>query len=226
MNKFRQLEKSIGYRFRRKARLEMALTHPSFRHESRDVEEDNQRLEFLGDAVLDLIVAEDLYRATDCDEGHMTKLRSSITCTSALARIARSLDLGAFMIMGRGETAAGGSNRDSNLADALEAVIGAAYIDGGLRAARRIVVGIVLPLLQMDSTPDLDNPKGALQEICQKSGRGTPEYELVDENGPSHARHFDVEVRVDGKVLGRGSESSKNRAERCAAQEALENLWK
>lgn len=221
---YMKIEKDIGYRFRRKRNLETALIHPSYRHENPEVGADNQRLEFLGDAVLDLIVAEHLFRNLDLDEGGMTRLRSNITCTTALAEVARAIDLGASLAFGRGETASNGSGRDSNLADALEAVIGAAYIDGGLRAATRIVRKLFLPMLAVREDIDEQNPKGSLQEQCQKYGYESPEYVVVDESGPPHDKSFLVEVRIAGRCTGSASASSKSKAERAAAKEALRNI--
>jgi len=221
MNNYRELEKSIGYRFKRKGHLEDALTHPSHRHENRAVERDNQRLEFLGDAVLDLLLAEHLYRTLDLDEGAMTQLRSNLCCTTTLAKLARSINLGGWMILGRGEAASHGAERDSNLADALEAVIGAAYIDGGMRAALKIFRTLFLPLLVNCSEAESSNPKGALQEFCQKRGQSAPTYRTVSEHGPAHARRFLVEVEVDGRVLAQAEASRKSRAEQQAASKAL-----
>jgi len=220
----RQLQKQIGYRFKNKRLLETALTHPSYRHENKDVLSDNQRLEFLGDAVLDLVVADHLFNERDLEEGPMTELRSNITCTTALAKIASSIDLGSHLIFGRGESTSEGSKRPSNLADGLEAVIGAAYLDGKYKAVKKIFAKLFLPALATPTPNKQHNPKGTLQELCQKGGKGNPVYKLIHEGGPSHARTFEFEVEIDGQTVGRARGSSKSRAEKDAAREALDKL--
>jgi ribonuclease-3 len=222
-NPYRELEKSIGYSFRKRALLEMALIHRSYRFESKDVENDNQRLEFLGDAVLGLVVAAHLYRThADGDEGRLTDLRSRVTSGKALAETARQIGLGAFVRIGKGEEQGGGRHRQSLLADALEAVIGAAYLDGGLRAAEKIVVKLFAPTLGEGEQEDwCDNPKGKLQELSQRRhGRG-PEYRCVGEEGPAHQKQFSVEAVVNGDVMGRGTGSNRRAAEVEAAVHAV-----
>ncbi len=216
------LESSIGYAFSDKSLVEPSLVHPSYRHENSGVTNDNQRLEFLGDAALDLVAAEHLYRAYESDEGTMTKMRSSLTCTESLASIARSIELGKHLQLGRGEKCSNGAERDSNLADALEAVIGAAFIDGGLDAVRHIFRKLFLPRLKLIQSLDSQNPKGLLQEICQKNGKGMPIYRILEEHGPAHDRTFSVAVIIDEVEIATGAASSKGRAERSAAVAAID----
>lgn len=221
MKRSSALERNIGYRFKRKQQLEQALTHPSYRHENAGVESDNQRLEFLGDAVLDLMAADYLFRSRNLDEGAMTKIRSGTTCTSTLARIARGIGLGEEIIFGKGEASTSGSERDSNLADALEAVIGAAYIDGGMKAAQKIFDRLFLPLVDSDGDTDAVNPKGALQEYCQKNGADPPIYKTIAESGPAHDKQFIVAVEMDGRQIAQASASRKSLAQQRAAAAAL-----
>ncbi len=222
---FKDLEKALGYRFRRRARLELALTHPSFRHEATDVSEDNQRLEFLGDAVLGMVVADHLV-ATHLEhaEGELTRLRSQIANTQALAVIARGIGLGEALRLGRGESQNGGAQRVGNLADALEAVIGAAYLDGGLKAAQKIFEKLFVPPLEKITDGDGENPKGSLQELCQKLWKINPEYRVVSAEGPAHARSYCVEAVIRGEVYGSGQGPNKRVAESTAAAAALLRL--
>ena len=224
-SEYRDLERAIGYRFSRKAGLEAALTHPSFRHENEKVDGDNQRLEFLGDAVLGLAVAAHLYETRpDLDEGAMTKLRSRLTSTRALAVAAAGISLGKYLRLGRGEIAAGGHLRDSILADALEAVIGAAFLDGGMRSVQKIFRALFLPALQNNLTTAWhDNPKGSLQEWAQQNAQTNPRYQLISQAGPPHALVFIVEVFVGGMSVGRGEGTSKQAAEITAAADAIQH---
>jgi ribonuclease-3 len=225
-NPYRELEKAIGYKFRKRNLLEMALTHRSFRFEARDIESDNQRLEFLGDAVLGMVVAAQLYRVHhDGDEGRLTDLRSRVTSGKALAETAKRIGLGAYIRLGKGEEQGGGRDRQSLLADGLEAVLGAAYLDGGLRAAEKIAAKLFALEMPGAVREDWqDNPKGKLQEIAQRlHGRG-PVYRCVAEEGPAHQKTFAVEAVVNGAVLGRGGGSSRRAAEVEAATEAVRAL--
>ncbi len=220
------LEKALGYRFRKKPLLQTALTHPSYRYENEDVEEDNQRLEFLGDAALGLVAAAHLYEKYEqSQEGELTQLRSRLANTRTLARIAQSIALGDYLRLGHGEAKTGGQHRLSTLSDALESVIGAAYLDGGLRAVEKIFRTLFEPFLEKTS-PDLgpDNPKGALQELCQKRWKTSPSYHLLKEEGPPHLRTFMVEVIIQGAVQGHGTGHNKRTAETAAAHEALLTL--
>ena len=176
-NPYRQLERMLGYGFRRRSRLELALTHRSFRYESPDLQADNQRLEFLGDAVLGLVCGGYLYdHFPDFQEGDLTRIRSALTNTRTLADIAHRINLGTYLRLGRGELQTGGQYRESNLSDALESVLGAAYIDGGLRAVQKIFRKIFVPEAEAAVRDRWqDNPKGALQEYCQRHWKASPQ---------------------------------------------------
>lgn len=225
-NPYRELESALGYRFRKRKWLEQAISHPSYAHEQGPEIADNQRLEFLGDAALGLVAADVLYASNpEAAEGDLTKLRSLISSTKALAETARAANLGAYLRLGRGEELGGGRIRPTILADALEAVLGAAYLDGGLKAVRKIFDRLFSPRLQGgDHSPWHDNPKGELQEWAQRQGRGTPHYQMVREEGPPHQRIFTVEVQVAGTALGNGQGNTKREAETQAAINALRDL--
>ncbi len=224
-NPYRELEKALGYKFSRRARLELALTHPSFRHEALDLKEDNQRLEFLGDAVLGMVVADYLVAThKQHAEGELTRLRSQIASTQPLAKIAREIGLGAMLRLGRGESQNGGSQRAGNLADALESVIGAAYLDGGLKAVQKIFKKLFVPPLEQIEGGDGENPKGALQELCQKFWKLNPDYRVVSAVGPAHDRTYTIEALVRGQIYGHGTGPSKRAAESAAATAALARL--
>jgi ribonuclease-3 len=219
------VEKKIGYRFKDKQRLKAALTHPSYRYEHPEVPADYQRLEFLGDSVLGLLAADALMKNhPDAAEGDLTQMKSAIASGAALARVATDLELGNYLLMGRGEEAAGGAERESNLEDALEALIGAVWLDGGLKAARRFFERHVFQTLE-NTEAVLLNPKGTLQEYAQKNGLGMPEYTVVEESGPDHDRRFAVEVTVS--TFGyRGKGRSRREAEKAAAEKAVKSLVK
>ena len=223
-NSYRTLEQAIGYRFKKKAVLELALTHPSFRYENSKAD-DNQRLEYLGDAVLSLISAEHLFKNNpDAREGDMSKLRSRLTEDRKLAQIGATIEIGAHLRLGRGEEKNGGAARASNLADAVEAIIGAAWIDGGARAVNKIFKKVFLPELDgMKEATAKSNPKGDLQEYAQSHGFGVPLYKTVETTGPEHDRVFTLEVASCGKAW-KASAGSKREAERLAALQALEEL--
>jgi len=217
------LEKRIGYRFKKKAFLEAALTHPSYRYENPEAPSDNQRLEFLGDSVLGLLAADRLTeKYADADEGELTQMKSALASGAALAQAAAILDLGASLQMGRGEATNGGAERESNLEDALEALIGAIWLDGGLKPARKFFEKHIFQTLE-PAAPGLFNPKGTLQEYAQKNGLSIPEYRIVDESGPDHARRFTVEVTVSTfGFVGEGA--SRREAEKHAAEKAVQSL--
>lgn len=223
------LELRLGYRFRDGALLEHALTHPSVGHEKQRYHADNQRLEFLGDAVLQLVITEYLYAHFPREqEGPLTKLRARLVSRDALRAHAVALDLGRHLIMGRGEEASGGRTRASSLADAFEAVVGAIYLDSDfpttrefiLREMQRALAGVI------EAPVDI-NPKGQLQEILQAITSRGPIYELISATGPEHAKTFSVEARWEGETLGCGIGQSKQAAEIAAALDALERKqWK
>jgi ribonuclease-3 len=221
------LEKALGVSFKEPALLRLALVHSSYTHENPDWREGhNERLEFLGDAVLNLVVAEALYREEPAmTEGEMTKRRVSLVRRETLARAARAVGLGEYLRLGKGEEATGGRNKAANLEAALEAVIAAVYLDRGLAAAR----GAVLKLL----AAEWDRPvaivrdyKSPLQEATLSRYRSIPEYRLVGEAGPAHDKRFQVSVIVEGKVLGQASGTTKKAAENEAARQALARLDK
>lgn len=225
-NPYRPLEKLLGYSFRKKELLATALLHRSYRYESEGVRNDNQRLEFLGDAALGIVSGDYLYRAyPELEEGPLTLLRSRLTSGKALARIGSSINLGAAIKLGKGEQASGGHQRDSNITDALEAVLGAAYLDGDLKAVRKIFKTLFVPLIAIHPEDGWhDNPKGQLQVISQRRWKTNPAYRLVSRSGPPHASVFTVEAVISGKVSGTGKGTNKREAEQAAAQQALQNL--
>lgn len=222
------LEARIGYKFRNSLLLAEAMTHPSLSKERRDYPFDNQRLEFLGDAVVQLVFTEFLYRQfSQANEGQMTKMRTCLVSRRALRDIAAGLELGRYLMMGRGEEANGGRQRDSNLADAFEALVGAIYLDGGFEAARRFVLSEAeSALADVQNAPSVSNPKGALQECLQALHPDPPVYELVSVSGPEHLKQFSCRVVWQGLELGLGSGQSKKEAEIAAAKTALsQRVW-
>lgn len=217
------LEQRIGHKFRNSLLLAEALTHPSLGHETQRHHFDNQRLEFLGDAVLQLIMTEHLYALFPREaEGRLTKLRSRLVSREALRAHAQTLELGQFLMMGRGEEASGGRKRTSTLADAFEALLGAIYLDTDLATARRFVLTLAAAdLAQLEVEPIDINPKGHLQELLQAISPRSPVYELLSECGPEHEKTFVVRVVWEGTALGEGSGRSKKQAETAAALEAM-----
>lgn len=218
----------MGYKFRNGLLLAEALTHPSISLERKNYPFDNQRLEFLGDAVIQLVVTEHLYRLyPDFSEGQMTKLRTRIVSRPALKAHAILMDLGRYLMMGRGEEASGGRERASTLADAFESVVGAIYLDGGFDAARNFVLRETLDDFErIAKNPEEVNPKGTLQEILQAIEPCAPAYEVVEQTGPDHSKHFVSKVIWSGIELGRGEGLSKKQAQVAAASDALDQrLW-
>jgi ribonuclease-3 len=217
------LEKRIGHKFRNSLLLAEALTHPSLRHETKKQHFDNQRLEFLGDAVLQLVITEYLYESFSREaEGHLTKLRSRLVSRESLKQHALALDLGQHLMLGRGEEASGGRNRDSTLADAFEALLGAIYLDSNLKTVRKVILRQMgSELAQIAEDPVDINPKGQLQELLQAISPRSPLYELISQAGPEHQKTFVVRVIWEGKNLGQGTGRSKKYAETAAAVEAL-----
>jgi ribonuclease-3 len=218
------LEERIGYKFRNSLLLAEALTHPSLRHETQRQGFDNQRLEFLGDAILQLVITEHLYDKFHTEpEGQLTKLRSRLVSRDTLKKHALALDLGRYLLMGRGEEASGGRARTSTLADAFEALIGAIYLDSDLKTARKFILTQARPdLEQLEEEPVDINPKGDLQELLQSISTSSPIYKLLSQSGPEHAKTFVVEVWWEDVALGQGEGPSKKHAETTAAEEALE----
>jgi ribonuclease III len=218
------LEERIGYKFRNSLLLAEALTHPSLSHETQRYHFDNQRLEFLGDAVLQLVITEYLFRRFGTEaEGQLTKLRSRLVSREILKTHAAALDLGRYLLMGRGEEASGGRGRTSTLADAFEALIGAIYLDGGLETAKKFILTQAAADLEQVAQERIDiNPKGHLQELLQSISPRSPVYELISHSGPEHEKTFVVQVVWEGSVLGSGCGRSKKQAETAAALEALQ----
>jgi ribonuclease III len=219
------LEDLIGYKFRNSLLLAEALTHPSLGHETQQHHFDNQRLEFLGDAVLQLVVTEYLFTTFgSAPEGQLTKLRSRLVSREALKTHALALDLGRYLMMGRGEEASGGRTRTSTLADAFEALVGAIYLDSDLATARKFILAQARnELAQIVEEPVDFNPKGQLQELLQSISPVSPIYETISQSGPEHEKTFVVQVIWRGTVLGQGTGRSKKQAETAAAFEALES---
>jgi ribonuclease-3 len=222
-----EFQQRLGHTFADGDLLRQALTHASFGHEKRQRLPDNQRLEFQGDAVLQLAVTTELYhRFPKMTEGQLTKLRAQLVNKNHLQGVAREIALGDYLILGRGEEKQG-RERGSILADAIEAVIGAVFIDAGWEPARAIILRLLGPSLAAMSGEDdaaAANPKGALQEKLQAEGDHPPAYRCVSETGPAHAREYEVVVEWQGRELGRGQGASKKEAETRAAQAALESL--
>ena len=223
----KELEDAIGHGFARGELLEEALTHPSRAAESRTGSgTENQRLEFLGDAALGLVAAEMLVeRHPEWREGTLTKVRSRLTNEETLARVARRLGLGKYLRLGRGEERGGGRERGALLADALEAVVGALWTDGGPEAARQFFRRwFAEEIEEAEEAGGDDNPKGELQERIQRERKESPRYETAEENGPAHARRFRVRVWLGEEKPGEGEGASKREAERAAARQALEGM--
>lgn len=219
------LEERLGYTFRNRKLLKQALTHPSLSAEKKGESENNQRLEFLGDAVLQLVLTEYLYRVLPDDgEGRLTQLRASVVSRPALAACARRLELGPCLRLGRGEDGNQGRERDSNLADAFEAVLGALHLDGGMEASQEVLMRLMQDTLEQAlEGEDASNPKGKLQELLQAIDGESPVYRVVGEDGPDHQKEFIMEVLWGGRVLAVGAGASKKSAETAAAETALKD---
>jgi len=221
------LEERLGVTFTNRALLEQALTHSSYLNENPGyAPASNERLEFLGDAVLNLVVGEDMYSALpELDEGDLTRLRTHVVRGETLGDAGSQLGLGEFLNLGRGEEAGGGRSRPTNLAHACEAIVGAIYLDQGLEAARAFVQRSLADALEAAFSQALPlDPKSRLQEISQSRFQTTPTYHTIKSEGPDHARRFTVEVRIGGRSLGVGSGRSKQLAEKEAARRALQSL--
>ena len=218
-----QLQKRLGYRFRDIELLATALTHSSYANEHHCA--NNERLEFVGDSVLGMVVAAWLYRNAPLSEGRMTRLRAELVCEHSLWQVAQELGLGEFLRLGRGEEQTGGRARPSILADCVEAVIAALYLDGGLDRARDFIDRNILSRLDRDPVPEGDY-KTELQELVQRTPGSAVCYELTGESGPDHDKRFSAAVRLGGEVLGAGEGRTKKEAEQMAARAALSRLRK
>ena len=218
------LEEKLGYRFTDRSLLENALTHSSYANENRARGmQSNERLEFLGDSVLGMVVADYLYRThPDLPEGDLTRTRAALVCEESLAEVARTLELGAYLKLGRGEEAGGGRTRPSITADAVEAVLAAVYLDGGIGSARKLIQRFILDKEEEKSASR--DYKTALQELVQKESGRVLGYKLIGSEGPDHAKIFSVEVDLNGGPIGRGKGRSKKEAEQMAAKAGIEKL--
>lgn len=222
-----QLEEVLGHRFKDPALLLRALTHTSYLHESDGINgNDYQRLEFLGDAVLGMLLAELLYRGhPDWDEGDLSRLRSRLAGQDMLADRARTLGIGAFMLLGRGEEQSSGRTKDSILADVLESLLAALYLDAGLEVARSLVERLFADLAAKPQSLTLGrDSKSELQELLSVLGASMPEYSLFGESGPPHDRLFHFKVLLDGRCVGEGRGKSKKIAQQAAAAQALGSI--
>lgn len=219
------LEEKLGYTFQNRSLLENALTHSSYANENRGRGmRSNERLEFLGDSVLGMVVADFLYRTNpNLPEGELTRVRANLVCENSLVVVARELDLGRYLMLGHGEAAGGGRERPSILADAVEAVLAAVYLDGGISHARPIIQNYILDRAAQEKGANHDF-KTALQELIQRESGQVLTYHLTGESGPDHAKVFQVEVHLNGEAVGQGQGRSKKEAEQSAAQAALEKL--
>ena len=222
----KELESALGYRFRNVALLQNALTHSSYANERwHNSLLSNERLEFLGDSVLGMLVADYLYRNfPDRPEGELTRMRADMVCEQTLAAAANKIGIGEHLLLGHGEEQGGGRSRNSILADAMESVIAACFLDGGLGAALTVVQKFILVEVPVTRLHNVDY-KTRLQELVQQKKNQTLSYALVGESGPDHDKKFVVEVRLNGNVVGSGSGSSKKRAEQSAAASAIEKLF-
>ena len=220
---FTLFQKKLDYQFRQEKYLSIALTHSSYANEGKKDTPCNERQEFLGDAVLSIIVSDYLFRHdSNLPEGELTKIRAALVCEKALCQYAKALGLGKFLLLGKGEELNGGRQRPSILADAFEAVIAAIYLDGGMEPAKRFVLRYVEPAIRNHTSVAFQDYKTILQEIIQKNPEERVTYELVEESGPDHDKRFVVEVHLNSNVIGRGEGRSKKNAEQAAAKMALE----
>ena len=222
----KDLETAIGYQFQNITLLQNALTHSSYANEHwHNSLKSNERLEFLGDSILGMVVAEHLYRTfPDRLEGDLTRMRADMVCEKSLARIAETLQLGNYLLLGNGEEQSGGRTRSSILADAVESVLAACFLDGGMTAAEQFIHKFVLCNVPVSKLQNRDY-KTALQELVQQKKNQQLSYQLTGESGPDHDKEFTVEVSLNGNVVGTGVGSSKKRAEQDAAREAIAALF-
>ncbi|PKN02963.1 ribonuclease III [Candidatus Dojkabacteria bacterium HGW-Dojkabacteria-1] len=226
INQINSLEQNIEIEFTDKVLLETSVTHRSYLNEHREIPEHNERLEFLGDAVLELIVSDYLYKEfLDRAEGELTSFRSALVRTDSLAESAKNLRIGEFLRLSRGEEDSGGREKDYLLANAFEAVLGAIYLDKGYEEAKNFVYRTLIPKLGeiVEYRLDIDN-KTKIQELAQSEYKTTPTYEVINEQGPDHDKTFTVVVKIDDKIIGEGTGSSKQKAEERAAEVGIEYI--
>ncbi len=221
----KDLETAIGYRFSNITLLQNALAHSSYANERwHDSLKSNERLEFLGDSILGMVVAEYLYRNyPNRPEGELTRMRADMVCETSLAKVAHSLCLGSHLLLGHGEEQGGGRDRASILADAVESVIAAMFLDGGMEPAKAFIARFILCNVPEKSLSNADY-KTALQEKVQQKKNQVLTYELIGESGPDHDKHFEVRVLLNGQIIGSGKGTSKKRAEQDAARDAIKGL--
>lgn len=228
LKELQRLEKKLGVKFKKLELLNLALTHSSYSRELEDRILHNERLEFLGDAVLELASSTYLFEHFEgFSEGELTKARASIVCQPILAKLGAKLELGEMLLLGRGEEASGGRNRTTNLEDVFEAVIGAIYLDSGWEVAQDYVIRqLASEFENIKRGINLKDYKSRLQEVVQRTPGGKIEYVELDSYGPDHMKTFDCAVKINGKIFGKGTGKSKKIAEQMAAQKALEKLNK
>lgn len=218
----KSLEEKLQYSFKNKKLLLNALTHSSYANETRDGISSNERLEFLGDSVLSIVVSEYIYKQfSNLPEGELTKLRASLVCEKSLCSFSKEMNLGEYLRLGKGEDKGGGRERPSILADAFEAVLAAIYLDGGLEKAKNHVMRFITGELKHTDDEVFKDYKTALQEIIQRNPEESVTYILTGETGPDHDKVFEVEVRLNSNTIGVGKGKSKKQAEQFAAKEAL-----
>jgi ribonuclease-3 len=228
LQELKELEACLNVQFRSRELLNIALTHSSYSQEKHCGDPDNERLEFLGDAVLKLVISEYLFnRYPDQDEGYLTKLRATLISDATLATIANQCKLGRYLLLSKNEQQNGGTTKKSIVANAMEALFGACYLDGGLEQARKIIIGFMTPLLASTTTDSLQDYKSVLQERIQALGWKLPEYRVIQERGPEHNKVFTIQVKA-GKGLRyfreEGCGRTKKEAEQQAAKKALAEL--
>lgn len=220
--KIKEFEKRIGYTFKNKDLVFEALSHSSFANEYKKGRHSNERLEFLGDSVLSIVISEHLFNHfKHLPEGDLTKIRASLVCERALYEFSKQIELGSYIFLGRGEEHTGGRERPSIVSDAFEAVIAAIFLDGGMESAREYILGFIPKDLDKSTVKNLHDYKTILQEIIQQNPEEKVEYVLKGQTGPDHDRHFVVEVCLNNNVIGHGEGHSKKQAEQQAAKEAL-----
>ncbi len=223
MKDLKELEDKLEYRFNNSNYLVTALTHSSYANETKTKGGSNERLEFLGDSILGLVVADYLFKKyPDLPEGDLTKKRAALVCEKACCGFSQQLEVGKYLLLSHGEQNSGGRTRSSILADAFESITAAIYLDGGMEEARKFILRFVLPLLKTSKPKAFKDYKTALQEIIQQNPEERLEYVLTGESGPDHDKHFTVEVHLNSNVIGKGGGRSKKEAEQQAAREALE----
>ena len=230
LKRYRQLnrlQKNLKIKFKDKSLLNRALTHRSYVNEFRSLK-DNERLEYLGDSVLAVVINEYLFkRYEDYPEGDLAKIKSAVVSETTLARVAAEINLGSFLLMGRGEERCGGRERASILANTFEAIIGALYLDAGLKESKKYILSLLKSHIErIDKLSYLRDPKTALQEYVQGKYKERPLYEIVEESGPDHKKQFKVKLIIHGEDVSFGIGTSKRKAEMDAAKKLLEDVWK